>query len=147
MTLELTTNYKDMLTQFYNEDSKYKETSPHGILSNEECIQKDIEDLTSMHKDKECYKVLNDNDLVGYFCHEPIGPGHLSAFFIRPKYRQNKTDFWNIITSTIKYPFYAAINEKNQRTINFYKKNGGIIIDNFKYDNEDALLFLFNGRI
>ena len=136
---------KDVITACYESDedlyTKYHVIAPNTV---ENCIEHTAEYLLHIQKSEDSelkiYEITQDNDLVGYFCHE-LYKKKLEAicgFSILPKYRNKdiKQRFWQLLKGKFKGDIHCNIYNKNTRAIKFLKKSGFKVVsvkDNFSH--------------
>jgi hypothetical protein len=120
----LATNVKEMLTECFDSDpallTHWHIAAGTGL---ESCVERTLNDLGSVT----VYKLMNDQDLIGYFGKEEAdGELFLTGFFIKPKFRKIEviSKFWSIVLTEFKRPFFCGLYEKNKPAISFIQRFG-----------------------
>jgi hypothetical protein len=121
-------NYKQIIHECFLQDQalldKWHIEAGNGL---EKCVERTFKDMSDAKV--EFYAVTDRNfDLVGYFGKELThGTEFLTGFFVCPKYRNQKdlSQFWSLVKSNFKKPFYCGLYDKNKPAINFITKNNG----------------------
>lgn len=124
-------DFKPIIKECFSTDPALLETfhiySGKGLDS---CVEKTFQDLSSIKENYNFFKVVSDNNLIGFFGIEYLGNMNaLTGFFIKPEYRKNNKEFWNLIKKEIKSnSFLCGIYKKNTRASDFLKKMNGKLI-------------------
>jgi hypothetical protein len=108
--------------------SKWHVIAPASL---KECVDKTVLDLKNdTFEDFEFFVVKEDEEFIGYFGKE-FGGKYLTTIFIKPEYRERKSEFWKLILNNMANEFKSAIYSKNTPCIKFYNKMGSVekIID------------------
>lgn len=112
----------------YDDDLVDKYHCINGDIDN--CVIHTVQEIyqTSMMYKLRYYKVLINKEPVGYFV---IGKLFLYSFAINIKYRKREVllDLWSKIVKEIGNSFFCMLYNKNERAINFLKKQGMIVRD------------------
>ena len=120
----------------------YKGLLPDNFLANRNLSEKRIEYIENQIKNKDdiCLVAELDNKIIGYciggiprqyadiFCYE------LRAFYVLPEHQKigvGKAIFNKFKEIVSGKPFYLYALSSNQKAINFYEKNGGIILPEY----------------
>lgn len=119
---------------------EFSRNSEHGI---EDRTKLEVECLKNTDSSFQFYRILNGDDLVGYFGIEDEPVKTLTTFFIMPKYRDNKDQVWDFIVSHLPEQFFAGLFKVNSRAIKFFEKKGGIQIGETLFENKPSVVFYF----
>lgn len=119
---------------------KYHVSSGSNVQA---CIERTKFDLSFVDKSNKFYVLYNGDEEIGFFGKE--FDNYLNTLFIVPAYRNKEImpAIWNTIKSSFTKPFYTALYSKNNRAIEFYKKNGGSVEKTFSFCNEPAVMIRF----
>lgn len=106
------------------------------------CVEKTCSDLMDdTHHSFRFYNVYKSDELVGFFGEEDVdGTRVINTVFVYPQHR-NKNVMFDFV-ELLAPPFITGLYAKNIPAINFYKKNGGKIIKEFKHDGHNAVILV-----
>lgn len=80
------------------------------------------------------YSLMEGNEIAGFFGTEIVnGNSFCTSFFLKPKFRHKKKEFWNEVVKKTGNTFLTAIHPKNERASAFLSKHGFIQESNEKY--------------
>lgn len=147
MTIHLTSSKTDDLKgtilECYANDSGIQEFSRNAEHGLEGRTKLEVECLEHADSSFKFYKILNGEELVGYFGTEESPVNCLTTFFIMPKYRDNKDQVWDFITSHLPEEFFAGLFKVNSRAIRFFENKGGKIIGETIAEDKPSIVFHF----
>lgn len=133
-------DYKDILLDCFITDedllNKYHVSAPATL---NQCVERTHSDLMSAYV--QVYSLEENEEVIGYFGIE-IGT-YLTGFFIKPEYRNSKyiKEFWNIVNNMFNQKqFYCGVYKKNDRAIEFLKKNNGKLW----IETSEGVFYVFN---
>jgi|GEM_PF-6687958 len=142
---------KYFILQCYKEDPEHvQDVYVIDVKTPEACVKDTVEKL----KETDCtgnianfYKIFLENDIIGFFA---INKGNivdtgivLRTFYIRKQFRREYSkEFINQLKS-IYGEFSSFIYNTNYKTIGYFNRNGGLIVDSIVYNDKIVLKFKF----
>lgn len=90
----------------------------------EAAVKKELE--LSISPNSKNFIVEDNNEFIGYFITDKINDwNQLNSFFILPKNRNKKEQFWNILKNQLGNKFIIPLDKQNIRAIKFIEKMNG----------------------
>jgi len=110
--------------------SKWHISAPASV---EKCTERTVSDLQNTINFN-FYRLMEGDEMAGFFGTEVVnGVSFCTSFFLKPKFRHMKKEFWNEVVKKTGNTFLTAIHPKNKRASAFLSKHGFVQENNEKY--------------
>lgn len=144
MTFERVENYRPVLRECFAADEallrRWHIVAGKGLNA---CVDKTFRDLQVAGVT--FYKVVAEDELVGYFAKENFyDKEFLTGFFIMPDLRNDevKLRFWSLLKSQFEVPFHCGLYEKNLPANKFIKSRGGREVERVHLKDGNAVHYI-----